>query len=200
MSLNAGSLNRQVSVQSRASGQDAAGQPNGAWAESFSCWANYRAPTGLGSLSAERVSGGAELSTAACSWRIRFRTGVTAGMRVVATDAVRGATATITIASPGVVTWTAHGMSNGDEVKFVTTGALPTGLAAGTVYYVVNKAADTFQVAATRGGAAINTSGTQSGVHTAYYVTVTTWDIKQVLPDYAGREYVDLVCQTTEGT
>lgn len=76
-------------------------------------------------------------------------------------------TVTITIASPGVVSWTAHGMSNGTAVKLSTTGALPTGLTAGTTYYVVNAATNTFQLSATRGGTAINTSGTQSGTHTA---------------------------------
>lgn len=76
------------------------------------------------------------------------------------------ATVTMTIASPCVVTYTGHGMVNGAGVIFSTTGALPTGLTAGTLYYVINRATDTFQVAATQGGAAINTSGTQSGVHT----------------------------------
>lgn len=73
---------------------------------------------------------------------------------------------TVTIASPGVWTSNGHGLGNGDAVTFTTTGALPTGLTAGTSYYVINTAANTFQVAATMGGAAINTSGSQSGVHT----------------------------------
>jgi hypothetical protein len=42
---------------------------------------------------------------------------------------------------------------------------LPTGLLVGTTYYVVNSSGTTFQLSATHGGAAINTSGTQSGVH-----------------------------------
>lgn len=78
-------------------------------------------------------------------------------------------TATMTIASPCVVTRAAHGKANGTPVAFTTTGALPTGITAGTVYYVVSAAADTFQVAATVGGAAINTSGSQSGVHSATF-------------------------------
>lgn len=78
------------------------------------------------------------------------------------------ATVTITIASPGVVTWNSHGLSNGNLVAFLTTGALPTGLTAGTWYYVVNATANTFEVSATSGGSAINTSGSQSGTHTAY--------------------------------
>lgn len=78
---------------------------------------------------------------------------------------------TVTIASPGVVTWAAHGLSNGALVRLDTFGALPTGLAAGTDYFVVNAATNTFQLSATSGGAAINTTGTQAGIHTAYDVT-----------------------------
>ena len=70
----------------------------------------------------------------------------------------------ITIATPGVVTLPAAAV-NGTALVFVTTGALPTGLTMGTVYYAVNASGNTCNVAATYGGAAINTSGTQSGVH-----------------------------------
>jgi hypothetical protein len=78
------------------------------------------------------------------------------------------ATVTISIAAPGVVTWAAHGLPVDTMVIFSTTGALPTGLFAGVVYYVRNPALNTFQLSATKGGTvSINTSGTQSGVHTA---------------------------------
>jgi hypothetical protein len=73
----------------------------------------------------------------------------------------------MTIASPCVVTWTAHGLTANTPILFETTGALPTGLTAGTVYYVLAPMTDTFNVSATPGGAAINTTGSQSGVHTA---------------------------------
>jgi hypothetical protein len=79
----------------------------------------------------------------------------------------RSNTVTITIADPGVVSWTGHGLAAGDQVKFSTTGALPTGLTAGTAYYVVSPTTDSFEVAATKGGDPIETTGTQSGVHTA---------------------------------
>ena len=75
---------------------------------------------------------------------------------------------TISIASPGVVTLNAHGLTNGTPVFFETTGALPTGLVVRTVYYVVSAAANTFQVSATAGGSSINTSGAQSGTHSLY--------------------------------
>jgi len=80
------------------------------------------------------------------------------------------ATITVTIASPGVVTWTAHGLTANVGVVFSTTGALPTGLLPGVVYYVVGASitTDTFQVSAAPGGAAINTSVSQSGVHTGF--------------------------------
>jgi hypothetical protein len=74
---------------------------------------------------------------------------------------------TISIASPAVVTWTGHGRTVLDPTVPSTTGALPTGLTAGTQYYVKTVIdANTFTVSLTSGGTAINTTGTQSGVHT----------------------------------
>lgn len=82
----------------------------------------------------------------------------------------RTATVTMTIATPGVVTWTGHTLEANDPVQFTTTGALPTGFVTATKYYVVGASitANTFQLSATAGGAAINTTGSQSGVHTAH--------------------------------
>lgn len=77
-------------------------------------------------------------------------------------------TATMTIASPAVVSKTAHGLVLDDKIYFTTTGALPTGVSANTIYYVISAGltADAFQFSATKGGSAINSSGSQSGVHT----------------------------------
>jgi hypothetical protein len=82
-----------------------------------------------------------------------------------ASETVATQTATITIASPAVVTVTTA-PANDTAVSFSTTGALPTGITADAAYYVINRTATTYQIAATIGGAAITTSGTQSGVHT----------------------------------
>lgn len=78
-------------------------------------------------------------------------------------------TVTMTIASPCVVTWTAHGLADGTPISFTTTGALPTGIVANTVYYVkiISGNVNTFNITATVGGPNIVTTGTQSGVHTA---------------------------------
>ena len=76
---------------------------------------------------------------------------------------------TISIASPAVITQDSHSYVVGDAVKFSTTGALPTGLTANTIYYVTNIATNTFNVSTTYENAVaetkINTTGSQSGVH-----------------------------------
>lgn len=74
-------------------------------------------------------------------------------------------TFTVTIAVPGVVTTTVS-LVDGTAITLNTTGALPTGLLVGTVYYVVSSTGTTFSLAATAGGSAITTTGTQSGTHT----------------------------------
>jgi hypothetical protein len=74
---------------------------------------------------------------------------------------------TVTIASPAVVT-AAFSLPNGSPVILTNSGypsALPTGLSPGTIYYVINSSGNTFNLAATVGGAAITTTGTQSGDH-----------------------------------
>ena len=82
-------------------------------------------------------------------------------------------TATISIASPAVVSLASHGFQPGTAIRFQSTGALPTGLVIGPTYYVAaggNFGAGTFNVTNTPGGAAINTSGTQSGTHVVFAV------------------------------
>lgn len=83
-------------------------------------------------------------------------------------DCAPQSTVTITNATPAVVTWTGHGFVAGQPVIFSTTGTLPTGLTPGTVYYVIaaGLTANEFQVSATAGGTAIDTSGAGSGTHT----------------------------------
>lgn len=75
-------------------------------------------------------------------------------------------TVTMTVASPCVVTWTGHGLDDGDPFTLTTTGALPTGLAAATPYFIKKIDGNTFNLATTPGGASIVTTGSQSGTHT----------------------------------
>lgn len=79
---------------------------------------------------------------------------------------VSSSTFTVTIASPAVVTFSSlSSLPNGTAIQLTTTGALPTGLSVGTVYYVANSSGTTCNLTSTYGGSNINTSGTQSGTH-----------------------------------
>ena len=90
-------------------------------------------------------------------------------------------TVTITIASPAVITWTGlpyagfatTGTNWTAPIVFSTTGALPTGITAGTTYWVIGNtlSGTTFEIATSvanaLAGSAINTSGSQSGTQSA---------------------------------
>lgn len=76
--------------------------------------------------------------------------------------------ATLTVASPCVVTLAGHNLIAGQPIKFNTTGALPTGVTAGTTYYVISTSltSSIFEFSASVGGSAVNTTGSQSGTQT----------------------------------
>jgi hypothetical protein len=65
------------------------------------------------------------------------------------------------------LTSNAHGFANGDIVAFFTTGTLPAPLVKTTWYYVRDAAANTFKVAATAGGAAVNLTSAGAGTNYA---------------------------------
>ena len=72
---------------------------------------------------------------------------------------------TISIAAPGVITLPVGFLfPDGTTISFTSTGALPTGLAVGVVYFVVNSTGTTFNVSLTINGTPITTSGGQSGL------------------------------------
>jgi hypothetical protein len=109
---------------------------------------------------------------------------------------VKTSVVTMTIATPGVLTWEGHPLYVNAPVKFTTTGALPTGIVAGTTYYVIaaGLAADSFRISATIGGAAINTTGVQSGVHTAIHAPhgcandLSTFNVPNFAAGYAALQ------------
>lgn len=112
-------------------------------------------------------------------------------------------TFTVTIASPAVVTNTAHGLYTGEGVYLTTTGALPTGLSQNTMYYVIRVDANTFNLATSLAnaiaGTKINTTGSQSGTHTLYYCPWGNGDGSTTFntPDLRDRT---LVGKNTSGT
>lgn len=66
---------------------------------------------------------------------------------------------------------TAHGFLDGDRVVLTNSGgALPAGLAAETAYYVRDKTTDSFKLAATVGGAAIDITDAGTGTQTAHFL------------------------------
>jgi hypothetical protein len=109
------------------------------------------------------------------------------------------ATVTISNASPAVVSHTAHGLSAGDPVVFTTTGALPTGITAGTTYFVLSPLTNSYNVSATPGSAAINTSSAGSGMHTATYDIWTAASLSAVSTGQAGRKVAESVDQSVTG-
>lgn len=80
MSIAAGSLRRLVRIERRETGTDDAGQPNGAWVEVATVWADPRGQTGMGSITRNQDNVGASIN--AYSFRIRFRRGLDQGMRL----------------------------------------------------------------------------------------------------------------------
>ena len=87
---------------------------------------------------------------------------------------------TITIATPGVFTLSSGGLTDTMAVILLTSGALPTGLTSGTVYYVSGASGSTFKLSTTYANAVagvyINTSGSQSGTQyiSSYAIPVTS--------------------------
>lgn len=73
---------------------------------------------------------------------------------------------TATLASPGIFTAPGSSFANGNTVVvFPGAGAtLPTGVTAGTVYYVVAASGVTFELSATLGGSGINLSAAGAGI------------------------------------
>lgn len=82
-------------------------------------------------------------------------------------------TVTINVANPAIISKTSHGLSTGEKVYLITTGALPTGLSANTPYYVIEATSGTFKLATSLAnaiaGIAIATTIAGSGTHTLYY-------------------------------
>lgn len=88
------------------------------------------------------------------------------------------ASVTFTIASPCVMTWTQSQLPDNTPIRFTTSGALPTGIVAGTIYYVKRLTDSTYNLRSKPDGSPIITSGSQSGTHTAY---ATRHDVYEAL-------------------
>jgi hypothetical protein len=150
-------------------------------AASESTWliggADRAAPTAQTWTTQNVATGTSNTNATDLTWNLASPTGTgNAGNLIIASafksPTPAATTVTMTIATPGVVTHTAHGFVTGQPVVFTTTGALPTGITASTTYYVISVAGSTTtyrvatSVANAIAGTAINTTGSQSGTHT----------------------------------
>ena len=71
------------------------------------------------------------------------------------------------------LTKTAHGLANGTPIAFTALGTT-TGITAKTIYYVRDVTPDTFKIATTVGGAAINLTGSNEAAMTIRYAAYIT--------------------------
>ena len=79
MSIRAGQLNTLVIIQQRTAGTDELGQPiPGNWEEYAQAWAGIRHLSGV-----ESIKSGSPVSSVAASIRVRYRSDLDAGMRVL---------------------------------------------------------------------------------------------------------------------
>jgi len=97
-------------------------------------------------------------------------TGLVVGMLVTGTGVSTDVAVTLQTGG-NTVTRTAHGIANDTPVSFATL-VTTTGIIINTRYFVINTAADTFQLALTAGGAAITLTDNGSGT-LRYGTTIT---------------------------
>jgi len=75
--MQAGKLNSRITIQRLIDGQDEIGQPVSTWTDVATVWADVAHKSGL-----ETIKADAPVSVVKASIRIRYRTDITAGMRV----------------------------------------------------------------------------------------------------------------------
>jgi SPP1 family predicted phage head-tail adaptor len=77
--MQAGKLNRRITIQRQSIEQDEVGQPEPVWIDvAADIWAGIAHKTGL-----QTLSGSAEVSVVQASIRVRYRVDLAAGMRVL---------------------------------------------------------------------------------------------------------------------
>lgn len=138
----------------------------------------------MGNLGAKVALNSYDVNTAAdrfLTYSSAFRS-----LKIFSATAVTGTAPTNNTASftadagTNYLTSASHGLSNGDQLNFLTDGTLPGGLETfdynypwgGELYYVINKTTNTFQVSLTQGGSAVDITSAGSGTHDWYNDTV----------------------------
>ena len=94
-----------------------------------------------------------------------------------------GGNVSFTSASPTVVTFASVLLSEGTAVKFDTTGTMPSGVTAGTTYYLRNVDGATANISASPTGALVNTASTGSDVYVSELVDVPSKQNGMIVSD-----------------
>lgn len=89
-------------------------------------------------------------------------------------------------AATDLINANSHGLSDTTPIFVRSTGTLPAGLSANTVYYVRDSLTNSFKLAETSGGAAIDITDTGSGAHT-YHVSFKVPDLRSSFPVGKGQ-------------
>lgn len=80
--MRAGQLRSQAFIERRGTSRDTWGQETERWLPFDIARADIRFPSGMGTITAERIEGGREIGVSQCSIRIRWRNDITTEMRV----------------------------------------------------------------------------------------------------------------------
>ena len=94
-----------------------------------------------------------------------------------------GGNVTFTSASPTVVTFSSILLSEGTAVKFDASSSMPSGVTAGTTYYLRNVDGATANISASPTGALVNAASTGSGVYVSDLVDVPTKQNGMIVSD-----------------
>ena len=182
--INANSYTISVSVAATSSDTGNGGTPRAVY--QISVGPEYQTPTsgwGAGAWSSGSWSTGQSSNDSLRLWsQSNYGQDLVFGPRTgamyyyYADRGLASTTVTISIAGPAQITATDR-YTEGAPIVFETTGALPTGLATGTTYYIKNYVAGVFNITDSA-GALITTTGTQSGTQSisARAVNLTTFN------------------------
>ena len=80
--MDIGKLNKRITIQQQSSTYDAVGQLVESWSTFATVWANIKHKSGSETIKSDAIA-----STVQASMRIRYKQGVSAGMRVLYKDA-----------------------------------------------------------------------------------------------------------------
>lgn len=101
--------------------------------------------------------------------------------------------------STDYITATSHGLSDDDRIMLISSDTLPAGLSENTMYFVINSTANTFQVATSSGGSAVDITDTGTGTH-KFTTTAKVPDLRGSVVIGKGQKTVTIDFDSTEVT